>query len=37
MAKIINNPIIEIETSAALYKIQTIGDPHLGRTFRTNY
>lgn len=37
MAKIINNPIIEVETSTALYKIQTIGDPHLGRTFRTNY
>lgn len=37
MAKIKNNPIIEIETSIAFYKIQTIGDVHLGRTFRTNY
>ena len=35
MAKIKNNPIIEIETSIAFYKIQTIGDVHLGRTFRT--
>ena len=37
MAKISNNPIIEIETSTALYKIQTVGDVHLVRTFRTNY
>lgn len=37
MAKINNNPIIEIKTNDKNYNIQTIGDPHLGRVFRTNY
>ena len=35
MPKINNNPIIDIASSGRTYKIQTIGDPHLGRTFRT--
>ena len=35
MAKINNNPVIEIKTKNKNYNIQTVGDPHLGRIFRT--
>ena len=35
MAKINNNPILNIKTNTCSYNVQTIGDPHLGRIFRT--
>ena len=29
------NPILNIKTNTCSYNVQTIGDPHLGRTSRT--
>ena len=29
------NPIIEIEINNKIFKIQTIGDPHFGKSFKT--
>lgn len=29
------NPILEIKTNDKVYKIQTIGDPHFGKSFKT--